>query len=99
MKGKTIYPLKGNNKDYNKADLKISLPVLDNFGFIDVNKLKADPRYAKEQVNTLKRVIERCKKANDINGVKFYTELLEKGGVESYNDKDGNYESISRDDQ
>jgi hypothetical protein len=44
--------------------------------------MKIDPRYTEGQIKILKRAIERCKKSKDENGVKFYTELLEKGGVD-----------------
>jgi len=44
--------------------------------------MKTDPRYTEDQIKVLKRVIERCKKSNDAKGVKFYTELLEKGGAD-----------------
>jgi len=44
--------------------------------------MNADPRYTKDQVKLLRRIIERCKKANDDKGAKFYTELLEKGGAD-----------------
>jgi len=44
--------------------------------------MKTAPNYTKDQIKVLKRVIERCKKSNDDKGVKFYTELLEKGGAD-----------------
>jgi len=44
--------------------------------------MNADPRYTKDQVKVLKRVIERCKKANDVQGIKYYTELLKKGNAD-----------------
>jgi len=50
--------------------------------FIDIDKLKPDPRYTKEQVKILNRVIQKAKNAGDIEGVKFYKELIEKGGVD-----------------
>jgi len=44
--------------------------------------MKIDPRYSKEQVKIMKRVIKRAKKAKDVNGVEFYTELLKNGSVD-----------------
>ncbi|WP_461246552.1 hypothetical protein [Treponema sp. R6D11] len=44
--------------------------------------MKADPRYTKEQVKILERVIRREKAANNIGAVESFTELLEKGGID-----------------
>jgi hypothetical protein len=57
--------------------------------------MKIDPRYSEGQIKILKRAIEHCKKSKDINGVNFYTELLEKGSVD-FNQKQPNNNSVEQ---